>query len=437
MSTRRILLYCENQRKSEYLKIIWENHFDCEVGCFTNKIQLLKQIKKAQEPIVVFSRDEVAPEYIVSEIQKMPCSCQFIVETQSNVYNFKNNQDVYQITDLMFFIEFEEISKKINLEILEANNYSRINIYQFLQYDEAKTDVYLNLGGGKFVKLISAGELFSRVIIEKYLSKEIKYLYINNEDFNVYIDYLFSNINNVVQRGINSTNIKKEICLSILEVLHYHFTELGISENILATAFSSINNIFQGMSEELSISEFSNHFNSTEYYIEHSLGAAIIGSTILKSMDWKSTHNENDLIMASLLHDIALKNKELSLITSFDVENELMLTNEQLKDYKEHSQNAVKALEKFDFITENALKIIREHHELPDGSGFPQKLDCKTISPLSCIFIISESFYHRLKECNFSRVGTTEAITKIAEYYKDGNFKNPLKALINVFIQGE
>jgi len=38
--------------------------------------------------------------------------------------------------------------------------------------------------------------------------------------------------------------------------------------------------------------------------------------------------------------------------------------------------------------------IILQHHELPDGSGFPNKLMAQKLSPLSSLFIIAEDFVH-------------------------------------------
>jgi response regulator RpfG family c-di-GMP phosphodiesterase len=46
-------------------------------------------------------------------------------------------------------------------------------------------------------------------------------------------------------------------------------------------------------------------------------------------------------------------------------------------------------LEQDSSIPDEVISIIRQHHEVSDGSGFPNKADHRRIKPYSCLFIIS------------------------------------------------
>ena len=78
-------------------------------------------------------------------------------------------------------------------------------------------------------------------------------------------------------------------------------------------------------------------------------------------------------------------------------------------------------------------QIIVEHHERPDGTGFPRGLFHSKVSPLSALFIIAHDILHYL-QIN-QNVGMKEFIEARAEVYSQGSFKNIFKSIEHDFLK--
>ncbi len=74
--------------------------------------------------------------------------------------------------------------------------------------------------------------------------------------------------------------------------------------------------------------------------------------------------------------------------------------------------------------------LIMQHHELPDGSGFPFGLKAERISPLAALFIISNDFsYYVLTD---EEPSIDDFILKAQSRYDFMNFRKIIKALERV-----
>ena len=62
-----------------------------------------------------------------------------------------------------------------------------------------------------------------------------------------------------------------------------------------------------------------------------------------------------------------------------------------------------------------------QHHERPDGSGYPRGLNATQISPLGALFIIAEDLVHEALEGE--GVTVDSFFTKKAPLYSRGQFK--------------
>ncbi len=121
---------------------------------------------------------------------------------------------------------------------------------------------------------------------------------------------------------------------------------------------------------------------------------------ILGKTQWRSDQNAVKLCYAALIHDIALKNQELAqLDTMAEFEKrKAEFTPEDQKVMLYHTVRAAERVRSFDAIPPDVDTICIQHHERPDGSGFPRKLKYPQITALSAVFIVAHeyvSFSHR------------------------------------------
>ena len=67
------------------------------------------------------------------------------------------------------------------------------------------------------------------------------------------------------------------------------------------------------------------------------------------------------------------------------------------------------------------VTIIREHHERPDGSGFPEQKTWETINELSAVFIVCEDFVQSYLE-HKDRGAVEKYFKSQARIYSQGVF---------------
>lgn len=132
--------------------------------------------------------------------------------------------------------------------------------------------------------------------------------------------------------------------------------------------------------------------NSPNFFSAHSniLAGLLLG--LATQQAWNSDKTFEKLLYATYLHDIALYDKpHLVKINSLE-QLESQKTALDSYDYKlvfEHPNIAATTVAGIPNIDVDVLTIIRQHHELPDETGFPAKVSHKKIIPMSALFIIA------------------------------------------------
>lgn len=131
---------------------------------------------------------------------------------------------------------------------------------------------------------------------------------------------------------------------------------------------------------------------SKESYLMRHIELLInISTGLAQAMDWGSESTLEKFIFASYLHDLSLGvNNELAKfkhVKEFEANDSL--SEETKKLIRFHPLASKKLIEYKSDIPQDVHAIIEQHHEMPDGSGFPHGIDHKRITPLSSVFIVS------------------------------------------------
>ncbi len=176
--------------------------------------------------------------------------------------------------------------------------------------------------------------------------------------------------------------------------------------------------------------------NEGKYLSAHSLMLAELSCAMAAKMEWNSPGTFLKLIMASFLHDISLKDNELARCST--IEEALLKNRLEASDvakYKLHPFRAAEYSRSFHEIPSDVDHIISQHHERPDGTGFPRQLHHQQISPMSALFIMAHDllrfFYDRGEEASIKSF-----IEEKGSQYQQGVFKKILKGLSVMLLVG-
>jgi putative nucleotidyltransferase with HDIG domain len=146
------------------------------------------------------------------------------------------------------------------------------------------------------------------------------------------------------------------------------------------------------------------------YLIEHSLNVSILMSVFAKHLGFDKRLIQ-ELALGAFLHDIG------KVLLPNDILNKRSeLTSKEQNIIRSHVALGLKILEDSPSISHIAMKMVREHHERLDGSGYPKKLKGEEISLYGRMIAIIDSY---------------DAMTSERPYKKSVHPINAFKTLIS------
>jgi HD-GYP domain-containing protein (c-di-GMP phosphodiesterase class II) len=167
-----------------------------------------------------------------------------------------------------------------------------------------------------------------------------------------------------------------------------------------------------------------------KYLSTHSHLTAYLACAVASQMKWGSEQTFMKLNLACFLHDITLSNHELAAETSLKAveANTAKYTAQEIRAYKGHAREAANLASRFSEVPPDVDAIIAQHHELPDGKGFPLALNHTRIAPLSAIFIVAHDMAQFTIENQYV-FDLNRFLAKMGEKYVGSQFKKILTTL--------
>ncbi|MFT8312627.1 MAG: HD-GYP domain-containing protein [Clostridium sp.] len=222
--------------------------------------------------------------------------------------------------------------------------------------------------------LLRAGVKLNALYIEKLKEVGIIYIYVEDnrlddvEEEDKQLLELKSltmkNMSKIIKNISGNTNKKESIdSLKIIEDLIDYIIEMGDVNKYL-----------------YNIQTYDN------YTYAHSIDTGIMSTFLGEKMNL----NENELKelgMGAILHDIGKTRVPISIINKTG-----SLTGEEYDEIKKHPIYGKEILERNFKISSNVIKVITEHHERVDGTGYPYGLKGYQISKLSKIACICDVY---------------------------------------------
>jgi response regulator RpfG family c-di-GMP phosphodiesterase len=313
-----------------------------------------------------------------------------------------------------------------------SENFCKVKIHYFLRFDQTYIPVYIKLSNRKFVKLFHDEYRFGTDEIHRYLSRGVDYLYITREDFEQFNVTVGNTpfLSCLEQEGASAQERWKRT----QEVLSSMLLSCGINERALSKAFNNIDGIKERISSEPDFGDISTMFSDgQDFYTDHSLLTAIFTGLILEKVEWNSEANLEKLLLASLLHDSTLDPDIASVMESNDMDLISEVSQEDKDKYFSHSKEVSDLIIKNEAIHKEVSTIILEHHERPDGTGFPKALTARHIHPLSSIFIFAHDLVEQLYAHDFDPDKITQIMNYMGEKYNESHFQSAYSAFLEVF----
>ena len=250
-------------------------------------------------------------------------------------------------------------------------DYLPINLNSLISETTIGCDIYLLVktsASSRYVLYCRGDAVFDTDKKEMLAKKNLDKLFISKDDQKKYLRYLESNFQNITSDASISPDEKAQaIYNTAINLIEDTFEDprAGNIKRAKTFAHNMADYILKEKGASLSLLKIAKH----EYYTyTHSVSTAAIGILFANDLGLM----ESDLkqfCTGALLHDIG-KTK-----ISADILNKKgKLTEEEFEKIKEHCELGVQILKETGYSFKDEYKIILQHHENCDGSGYPHGL---------------------------------------------------------------
>ena len=147
------------------------------------------------------------------------------------------------------------------------------------------------------------------------------------------------------------------------------------------------------------------------YLMRHAFTSSIFSILLARKDDMSSEKTLVAVGLGGLLHDIGLSQ------LTFDTEEKEELTPEEWKQLKSHPQLGKQLLDGIKLVPSEVRTITLQHHEQPNGMGYPNGLHDKHIFYLAKITAIADTFTALISQRPFRKQAFTplEALEAMRE----------------------
>lgn len=126
---------------------------------------------------------------------------------------------------------------------------------------------------------------------------------------------------------------------------------------------------------------------------------------------------------------MTLKNSELAKVSSKEDPALEQFNDADVRAYLRHPLEGFDLVSQYPFMPEKVATVICQHHENPEGTGFPANLKPHNIDRLSAVFIVAHEVVNALEKEHYESNSLNEVLDKVSKRYGITPFREVILAL--------
>ncbi|GAB4014494.1 MAG: hypothetical protein Fur0010_12670 [Bdellovibrio sp.] len=435
----RILIVDDDDSIRDYLIVVFENLLDTldivECANAPEALKLLSADPYFQLIVSDFDMPGGNGDELYFGIKERKLEIPFLLHTSHDLQELKSLSQV-TTKDIAFFhiqkgVPLATFEKKIKtLPVFKqkaaVQNYNRIRLYFFLRFSKSLCDVYIKINEQKYLKFIHKDDVFDNERIKKMIQKNVQYLYITKADFD---EFAVSLAQQPFLTHDNSRSVEDRLKSTQMMLQHMAMTT-GISKSVLSLAERNIELVMMEAEDIDRLSELLRELKSREDYgHDHAYLLCYFCCVLCDAMGWQTRRSREKLCFAALFHDIVLKDADLAMVENLTDKRLTNFSPEEIKLYKTHPADSAKLLHELAESYPQIDQIVEQHHEWPDGSGFPRGLKAAQIQPLPSLFILCHAFVSEMYRLEFDQSKYPKMLARLKKQFNTGHFQKLFEKL--------
>lgn len=270
-------------------------------------------------------------------------------------------------------------SKSLKLKPASIKTLEKDRIYQY--------PIFISAGNKYYTRLIDIGKKFDNIVENKIIQENIQKIYIRFDDIESYQN----DLQNFIGKTLKDKNVTSDVKSSIIHELSSNVVNDLLEGDISPKKIKDVKDVVNNTIDLILLDENAIHsmlqVTSYDYYTyTHSVDVSTyaLGFGAYLGYDKEALYI---LGMAGMMHDLGKKR-----IDSAIVNKNGRLTDEEFEEIKKHSSYGVDILKEMKVENKTILKIVEQHHEKLDGSGYPNNLKGQEIHIYSQIIAIADIY---------------------------------------------
>ncbi len=302
--------------------------------------------------------------------------------------------------------------------------YKLVPIVQLLANPEIFKDISVFLKiSEKIVKLNFPDDAF-KYILEKLQDKGVSQVYLTQEEFNQVLILLNSS-----ELATLPEAKQVEVNQAAVNITRDFIKQFGITSEAIDVMNTANANIQAILASSPGLNAFVKRFkkNCSDEFLKLNLTNYLL-SLVLGKFSWNSPLILQKAMLANYLCDIHLDKADFEVIKKC-ASNDLSLP-QHIFDHPKKMSEQLKS--RRDVVPSEVITIVEQHHERPDGKGYPYGLTASRFNQLSAIFIVCHEYIERLEECHFDYSQHARIAQELQSIYFGGPFDKAMDALVAV-----
>jgi putative nucleotidyltransferase with HDIG domain len=250
-------------------------------------------------------------------------------------------------------------------------------------------DVFLKVSSDNFVHVFSSSTGLDYLRLSQYESRGVLALYVRKTDLETYKKHIARS----AEQLLADLNLPDENRVALVmnmteQALVDVFTQVRIAEGTAVEVKKVVRKYVDLMlASPRSMAMLLKLISHGDYLYYHSIAVCVFSLLLGRTSGQFHTEDLEHLGLGAFLHDVGHLSTPKEIL-----EAPRKLTPEELAIVREHTDQGLDQLKENPEIPKEVLQIVYQHHEQPDGKGYPNQLSDKAMSHFAKVVQIADCF---------------------------------------------
>lgn len=328
---------------------------------------------------------------------KRGMECPFILLARERTEGYQNlkSSRLHWISKPFAIQDFVgKVREILSISDRASDFYVPVSLALLKKIQKIEIPLYIRINDHKYVKVTGGPAEFNDAEYDKYHARGLRYLYVESSSADALIESYRKKV--LSMEAWNSASAQEHEAISLnIELLKALSDTLGWDHRMVDLARESLHKALHLIKLNPELTHLISQFHKIERYgfSDHCALLMMVSSGLLHALGYNDNTTLAKITFAAVMHDMNLtdeqyqnKQKVIKQIKKGEPLSPLA------KVIHEHPFRAAEMTKRWSFCPPDVDVLILNHHERPDGTGFPAQKKSADLDFVSSIFILAEDF---------------------------------------------